>query len=261
MPHPDLELNTAERLLRGAVSPEDASPEYRHVAELFQELVPHPGPLAQDDAAVAALAEIIRANPAPPPASGRKRHARFARGKIAFAGLAGAVSLTTGLAAANALPGPAQAAASNVLGTVGVNVPHGGSDTDPAGRHAPGSSTSPPVAPSASQSPTNKGSEISNLARTTDATGADHGATVSGAASDGKSRAEERGPAQDSAKSSTSTTPTTDPAGAADNHGQATSSAAHDSHGGNPNAGQGGPPTSGGPPASLPAQASNPHRP
>jgi hypothetical protein len=274
MSQPDLESRTAERLLRGAIGPEDAPPEYRQVAQLFQDLVPAAGPPGDDAAAVATLAETIRANPAPAPAPARRRRSLFARCKLAVVGLTGALSLTTGLAAANALPGPAQAAASDVLETVGVNVPAGHDATHSTGRHAP---RSQPPLPSASQSSANKGSEISDLATTTDATGADKGAAVSGAASEGTSHAGEPRPSDEGPTSSTPTTTTTktDSAGSANDHGQATSSAAHDSHNPNPNAnanpnpnanananaGHGGPPASVGPPMSVPAQASNSHRP
>jgi len=46
------------------------------------------------------------------------------KAKLAAAGLTGALALTTGLAAANALPSAAQGVASDALANVGVNVPN-----------------------------------------------------------------------------------------------------------------------------------------
>jgi hypothetical protein len=48
----------------------------------------------------------------------------FTKAKFAAAGLTGALALTTGLAAANALPGAAQSTASDALAKVGVSVPN-----------------------------------------------------------------------------------------------------------------------------------------
>jgi hypothetical protein len=48
----------------------------------------------------------------------------FTKAKFAAAGLTGALVLTTGLAAANALPGAAQSTASDALAKVGVSVPN-----------------------------------------------------------------------------------------------------------------------------------------
>lgn len=64
----------------------------------------------------------------------------FTKAKLAAAGLAGALTLTTGLAAANALPGAAQQAASEALAKVGVSVPspnsHSGGHPDTRGKSA-----------------------------------------------------------------------------------------------------------------------------
>lgn len=77
--------------------------------------------------------------------------------------VAATVAGTTGLAMASALPAPAQEAISGVLAKVGVSVPS--SDDHPA----------------------STGEEISRIATTTDSTGVDKGAEISGIASGGMS--------------------------------------------------------------------------
>ncbi|MCU1461785.1 MAG: hypothetical protein JWO37_1860 [Acidimicrobiales bacterium] len=119
----------------------------------------------------------------------------LSRTKLAAAGLTGALALTTGLAAANALPGAAQDVASDALAKVGVSVP---GPNDHAGDHpnTRGQSTDHTADTATPNTPTSngKGSEISNLAKTTDATGVDKGAEICTAASDGKCQAGQHGP-------------------------------------------------------------------
>ena len=188
-----IDPDTVDRLLSGALDPEDAPHRFGEVAALLQAAAtPTSGALDGEAAAVGAVVDAIRSAPSPLPVPRRKTVT--ARAKIAAAGLAGALSLTTGLAAANALPGAAQSVASDALGTIGVSVP---SPDDHAGDH-------PNVRGKSGQHPDdnanddngskptdNKGAEISNLAHTTDATGADKGAVISNTASDGKSHAGE----------------------------------------------------------------------
>jgi hypothetical protein len=115
------------------------------------------------------------------------------KAKLAVAGLVGAFTLTSGLAAANALPAPVQEVASDALGVVGVHVPkpkHDKPKHEPAVVATTDDSLTSTTLPT---HPDNKGGEISDLARTTEP-GPGHGATVSDAASDGKSRAGEPHP-------------------------------------------------------------------
>src|SRR5947209_13235861 len=126
-----IDPDTVDRLLSGALDPEDAPHRFGEVAALLQAAAtPTSGTLDGEAAAVGALVEAVRSAPSSQPIPRRKTVT--ARAKIAAAGLAGALSLTTGLAAANALPGAAQSAASDALGTVGVSVP---SPNDHAGNH------------------------------------------------------------------------------------------------------------------------------
>ena len=96
----------------------------------------------------------------------------------------GAVATTGGLAYAGSLPGAAQDVASTMLANAGVTVPgpnqHAGTHPDVRGQ------SSAPAAPAADSG---KGAEISELARSTDATGRAKGALISAAASDGRSHA------------------------------------------------------------------------
>ena len=189
-----IDIETGDRLLSGVLDPEDAPDRLSAVAALLQAAaVPTSGALDGEAATVDAVVAVIRSAPAfvPPPT----KTSRLTRAKIAAAGLAGALSMTTGLAAANALPGAAQQVASDALSKVGVHVP---SPDDEAGEHPAvrgksddhNDSTGTSVPASDAAHPDNQGGEISDLAHTTDP-GPGHGATVSDAASDGKSQAGE----------------------------------------------------------------------
>ncbi len=202
-----LDPETVDRLLAGRVDPDDAPPGYSEVATLLTELsndLPEPERRAEAET-VAAMAEIVRSSvrridPPVPLRPTAKR--RLVRAKIASLVVVGTLGGTTGLAFAGALPDAAQDVASAVLAKVGITVP--GANPQ-AGSHPDGRQSESPVPATASQSPgirgnapgqtVTKGSEISDLARTTTATGVNKGATISTAASDGKSRAGDHGSA------------------------------------------------------------------
>jgi hypothetical protein len=113
--------------------------------------------------------------------------------------LAGAFSA----AAAGALPGAAQDTAHDVLAKIGVTVPgpNEASDGHPDNRGSSGQddaeeTTSPEETTDTTETDEDslgKGAEISELAKTTDATGVDKGAEISTAASGGKSQAGQHG--------------------------------------------------------------------
>lgn len=114
--------------------------------------------------------------------------------KAALAAALGAGVLLTGgvgAAAAGVLPGAAQDTASNLLSKVGVTVP--GADERSAGhaeeRGASEDAGSGRELPDASD----KGQKVAETAKSTELTGVDKGAAISGLASGGKSRAGERG--------------------------------------------------------------------
>jgi hypothetical protein len=190
----NLDPNTAERLLNGQLPVEDAPPDAQGVARVIAAVAAAPSEreLAVESETVATLTAIIREQSVAAPKSRRTPMSKQRITQLAAAGTVGVMTLFGGLAAANALPGAAQGVASDMLAKVGVSVPspndHAGSNPDSRGQstsHPTDSSVSSSASPSASD----KGSTISNLARTTTATGVDKGAAISSAASNGASQA------------------------------------------------------------------------
>ena len=121
-----LDGNTAERILSGSVPPADAPPRYAGVARVLQAATrpPDPAELAGEVEAVALIVSALQARPAPADVLPRRRRGGRATGRLVAAlGCAGGLTLTSGLAAAGALPGFAQDAAATVLHRVGVDVP------------------------------------------------------------------------------------------------------------------------------------------
>jgi hypothetical protein len=196
-----LDTETGDRLLYGVLQPDDVPDRYSAVAALLQAAaVTTSSALDGDAAMIDLLVATIRSAPGfVAPRAARTKRSPLSRAKIAAAGLVGAMTLSTGLAAANALPAPAQQAAANALGVVGVHVPN--PHDDEVKDHPPGDSTAgnesgkdasvPTSVPAAGAAhPDNNGGQISGLAHNTDP-GAGHGAAVSGEASNGKSQAGE----------------------------------------------------------------------
>jgi hypothetical protein len=118
-----LDTNTAERLVTGAVGVDDAPPRYRSVVRVLDALRADPdgtelaGPAAVDEIASAVGFE---------PRARVARHPRRRRSRAALvvaASLVSGVLLTGGLAAAGALPAPAQRVASAALSHIGISVP------------------------------------------------------------------------------------------------------------------------------------------
>jgi hypothetical protein len=145
-----------------------------------------------EDAAIAAFRSVFSASKAGKPRifSTRMSH----RGAAAV--LAGGLALSgSAAAAAGVLPGPMQQTAKAVLAKVGLTVPG-------PKKHTTGPGTTTPV-PLASAEPTGApgagssghGSDMSDLARSTTATGVDKGAAVSSAASNGRSHSGQHGTA------------------------------------------------------------------
>jgi hypothetical protein len=177
-----LDMETADRLLSGAVAPEDAPPGYARVARLLEGVSARPtaDELAREAEIVARMVSTVGSSRSYSPRRSLMPIA-LSRPRITAALVAAALACTIGLATASALPGAAQDIASAMLAKVGISVPD---PNDNAGTHPDvrGSST---VAPA----DTGKGSEISELARTTELSGRDKGAAISAAASGGKSKA------------------------------------------------------------------------
>lgn len=178
--------------------PDDMTTDRSVLMRLLQAAAaPAEGPVAGEEAALAAF-RAHNARPRHRSAGRRSMIRTLTTSKVAAVALAGGLSLVGGVAAAatGTLPGAAQDTARDMLGHVGVTVP--GTD-DHAGTHADtrGGSTHPaaadPAATPTHPSGAGKGSTISELATTTDATGVDKGALISGTASGGKSHAGRHG--------------------------------------------------------------------
>jgi hypothetical protein len=190
--HPvPLDLDTADRLLAGTVAPEDAPPGYANVARLLESAAAEPtaDQLSHETEVVAMVARAVRSSSSIHTASPRRFFMPFAlsRPRISAAFVAVTLACTAGLASAGSLPGAAQDIASSMLAKVGISVP---GPNEHAGTH-------PSVRGSSSDASSDAvtRSDIAELATTTDLTGVDKGAAISGAASDGKSQAGQHGSA------------------------------------------------------------------
>ncbi|MBI3648956.1 MAG: hypothetical protein HY240_09445 [Actinobacteria bacterium] len=167
-----LDDDTADRLLSGRIQPDDAPPGYGEVARLIR-AVSAPAKaeeLAFQEQAIAAAVEVVGSQAAHRPAPRSRRsfvRQKLLRAKVAGLVVAGTIIGTTGLAFAGALPDGAQNTASNALAKIGISVPSG--------------------------HPASTGQDISGVATTTDSTGVDKGAEISGLASGGVSQAGQHG--------------------------------------------------------------------
>jgi hypothetical protein len=200
-----LDLDTADRLLAGTVAPEDAPPGYAGVARMLDVATAEPnyGELGREAEMVALIAATVRSSPRTDSSSSRRSRMSFAlsRRRVTAALVAAGLACSAGLASAGALPGAAQGIASDMLAKVGITVPD---PNEHAGDH-------PAVRGTSADDPatTGKGSDISDLATTTELSGVEKGAAISTAASNGKSQAGQHGSA--SVASSTSKAPVATP--------------------------------------------------
>lgn len=169
MPIGTIDDDTTDRLLAGRIDPDDAPPGYAGVARILQAAgsLPRSEHLSREAELVVAAREVmgLRSPPGGGAGGSRTRHRRLVAGLVVTGALVG----IPGLAAANALPDPAQHAVSRVLDKVGISVP--GNEDHPA----------------------STGQEISNIATTTSSVGVAKGAEISTAASGGKSQAGQHG--------------------------------------------------------------------
>ena len=191
--HPvPLDLDTADRLLAGTVAPEDAPPGYANVARLLESAGAEPTAeeLSRETEVVAMVAAAVRSSSSIHSVSSPRRFFMpfaLSRPRMTAAFVAVTLACTAGLASAGSLPGAAQDVASAMLAKVGISVPgpneHAG--THPSVRGSSGDASSDVAT----------GSEIGELATTTDLTGVEKGAAISSAASDGKGQAGQHGSA------------------------------------------------------------------
>jgi hypothetical protein len=190
-----IDAGTVERILAGSMGRDDVPPAYRGITAALEQLRTASNAESVDESsAVAAMVAAMRDAPDGGAGSGRSVARGSRRIAAVSAAVVGCASLFTGLAAANALPDAAQSVASHVLSHLGVDVndpsAHAGDHPDVRGnssdRPDPSPASTPPVS-------TEKGSDISQLAHTTTATGVDKGAEISSEASGGQSQAGQHG--------------------------------------------------------------------
>jgi hypothetical protein len=185
----ELDDVTADRLLEGAVAPDDAPPGYQDVARALQAAALMATDAPTHDAG-AAVSAFLDATPS-------RRTPRMKKWKIAAAALAGGLTLSTGLAAADVLPGPAQEAASSALSHVGIHVPDRSSDDDTNvttvddRQEDKVANDDDPATHEANEHPDNHGADVSSVAKDDSTEGAEHGAAVCAVASDDKCQAGE----------------------------------------------------------------------
>ncbi len=194
----------------------------------------HPGNDARAFAELHARLRLIAREPTPDPASGwtaverrlaerpptvvaigrRPRRRRSTGRRVAVLGLAAALTLGGGLAMAGGLPPPAQDAVATVVGHLGLQLPHAPEQSGNGTREHPPSTT--------------HGAEVSDLARSTSATGCEKGQSISAAAPEqaGAHRRNHTEQADPCAKGEPGATKNPSRAGAAHPHGKGASSMA-----------------------------------
>lgn len=123
-----LDDHTADRILSGAVAPDDAPPDLAPVAQAVRDAR---GPAAEWELAhrtqiVAAVLAAVEANPGPRPLPTRRRPMliRFFSAKVALAAVSGVLATTGVAAAGGSLPDPAQSFAASTLDHIGISIPH-----------------------------------------------------------------------------------------------------------------------------------------
>jgi hypothetical protein len=133
--HPDqappLDLNVADRLLSGALSPEDVPPALGPMARAIDALRTEPSPEdSKDERTVAAMVGFLAAASRHPAGKFRLPAASVLPGRVAgfrvrmaTAVVGAALAFLLGMAYAGRLPGPTQNAVSVALAKVGLSVP------------------------------------------------------------------------------------------------------------------------------------------
>jgi hypothetical protein len=170
-PIPDLDPETTERMLAGALEPDDAPPGYADVVRVLRATTapPERSSPTREAWAIAAGQQILDEGRTDTATDiKRSSGSRYLRAKVIGVVTVGTLLGTGGMAMAGALPASLQDAASKVFDTVGITVPSG--------------------------HPASTGSEISGIATTTTEQGVDKGQQISTIASGGKSQAGQHGP-------------------------------------------------------------------
>ncbi len=177
-----LDDGTAERLLRGVLTVDDAPRAYREVAVMMAAL--RGAPTAKELAGERRMVPYIarRITESAPVARATPAKAKRSRGRmrVLVVCLVVAMAMLMSLATAGALPGAAQRFAADVLAEVGISVPSPDNHSDPVD---PGTYST-----DGSSNSNGNGATVSGAAHS-DSTGVEHGSDVSSIASDGQSNA------------------------------------------------------------------------
>jgi hypothetical protein len=219
-----LDIETADRLLAGSVPAEDAPPGYAHVTTLLTSAAESVGPDSSEhgETLVMLLAAVRTSQTKTTPPA---RRSSVYRWKLASALATTVLACTTGLAFAGSLPGAAQDIASSMLDKAGITVPgpNENAGTHPAMRGSSTTDGTTTESTSDAEITSGKGSEISQLATTTELTGIDKGAAISTLASGGQSKAGQsgQGGAEHGAATETSTSGADTAASASNGHSSA----------------------------------------
>jgi hypothetical protein len=190
-----LDQDAADRLLAGRTEPDDAPPGFDGVARLVSALSGSPLDREVEDerrAVAAAVRVMDEAAPAPTHARRWRMRSKLSRTKLAGLVIVGTMIGTTGMAAANVLPDPAQDVVSKALSHVGITVPSatGTVDTTTVGTTTIDTTTvTSATDPTTIDHPAATGEEISRIATTNGAIGVEKGAEISTTASGGMSQA------------------------------------------------------------------------
>jgi hypothetical protein len=126
MPTPPLDANTADRLLAGAIQPDDAPNGYQRIAALIAVASESPTE-AERQAHPAGLAELVTSSSEP---LGQVRRTRRGSTKVAVAATVLFLTASSAAAATNNLPAPIQRAVSSVASQIGVAIPKPATPTD-----------------------------------------------------------------------------------------------------------------------------------
>jgi hypothetical protein len=203
-----LDTNTCDRLLAGAVAPEDAPPGYADVVRLLDAVSAEPAAdeLAREAELVPMIATSVLSSTSSQVASPRRSFtpSALSRPRLAAALIAAMLACSGGLASAGGLPAPAQDVASAILGKVGISIP-AANEKAGAERGVGGTSIE--------TSGAGHGREISELPTTTELVGVDKGTTISGVASNGKGWDERHGSGSGASAVATPNAETADTAG------------------------------------------------
>jgi hypothetical protein len=230
----DLDEATAERMLRGAVAPEDAPNSFAGAAALLQAAR---RPIrAADPAQEAQTLSAMVAAGSSSPATNRRTRMRTTT-KLAAGTAVGVITLFGGLTAASAMSGTVS---SGVTSSTGVSLPFAATnhpDVDPSPSTTSKDATADTKAAATTEADTNTnkptdnhGACVSKVAQDKSTTGEAHGDAVSAAAKSDCGKASQ-GPTGPTGAATTSNSTTNH-----DSTGDTNSADAHaDAHGGTPN--------------------------